>query len=149
MSSLTDLEILAIEHACEKLIYAFAEAIDLRNDCHLEHLFTEDCSYARPTDPNTIITGRDTLVKMFEARPTGRVTRHLCSNVCITVDSPTRAHGTSRVVLVAGPTDAPAHAQFGYKADARQLIGEYDDEFVKTAAGWRFSSRRGRVILHT
>jgi hypothetical protein len=149
MSSLTDLEILAIERACERLIFEFAEALDLRNERQLEHLLTDDCTYARPTDPNTIITGRDTLVKMFEVRPTGRVTRHLCSNVRITVDSPTRAHGVSRVVLVAGPTDAPAHAQFGYKSDARQLIGEYDDEFVKTPAGWRFSSRRGRVILHT
>jgi hypothetical protein len=55
----------------------------------------------------------------------------------------------SRVVLIAGPTEPPAHAQFGFTADARQLIGEYDDEFLKTTDGWRFASRRGRVILHT
>jgi len=53
------------------------------------------------------------------------------------------------VVLIAGPDEPAAHSQFGYKADARQLIGEFDDEFVKTPEGWRFSSRRGRVILHT
>ena len=29
------------------------------------------------------------------------------------------------------------------------LVGEFDDEFVKTPEGWRFDSRRGRVILHT
>lgn len=149
MSALSELETLAIERVCEKLIYEFAEAIDARNDAHLANLFTEDASYARPTDPATVINSRDLIVKTFEARPGGRITRHICSNVRITVDSATRAHGTSRVILIAGPAEPAPHPQFGYKADARQLIGEFDDEFVKTAAGWRFSSRRGRVILHT
>jgi SnoaL-like domain len=149
MSTLSDVETLVIARACEQLIYEFAEAIDLRNDRHLDNLFTEDATYARPTDPGTIMSGRKTIVKAFEARPGGRVTRHICSNVRITVDSATRAHGVSRVVLIAAPTEPAAHPQFGYQADARQLIGEYDDEFVKTAQGWRFASRRGRVILHT
>lgn len=149
MSTLSEQEIVAIERACERLIYEFAEAIDLRNDGHLANLFTEDATYARPTDPNTIIRGRETIVKTFEGRPGGRVTRHLCTNVRVTVDSVTRAHSVSRVVLIAGPMEPAAHPQFGYKADARQLIGEFDDEFVKTSEGWRFSSRRGRVILHT
>lgn len=147
--ALSDLEVLAIERACEKLIYAFFEAIDLRNDAHLANLFTADATYARPIDPHTVISGRDTIVKTFEARPGGRVTRHLCSNVYITVDSATRAHGTHRVVLVGGPDQPDPHPQFGYKADARQLIGEFDDIFVKTDEGWRFASRRGRVLLHT
>ena len=69
MTSLSDLEILVIERACEKLIYAFFEAIDLRNDRDLEHLFTEDATYARPIDPATIISGREELIKMFAARP--------------------------------------------------------------------------------
>src|SRR5262245_17426764 len=116
MSALTDVEILAIERVCEKLIYEFAEAIDLRNDRHLENLFAEDATYARPTDPNTVITGRDAIVSTFVARPGGRVTRHICSNVRITVDSATRAHGVSRVVLIAGPTVPAPHPQFGYQA---------------------------------
>lgn len=149
MTSLSDVEILVIERACEKLVYEFAETIDLRNERHLLNLFTEDATYTRPIEPDKIIAGRETIVKMFEARPTGRVSRHLCSNVRITADSATRAHGVSRVVLIAGPDQPPAHPQFGFKADARQLIGEYDDVFEKTADGWRFSSRRGRVILHT
>jgi hypothetical protein len=149
MSALSDLEVLVIEHACEKLIYEFFEAIDTRNDRHLEKLFIADCTYARPIEPNTIISGRDNVVKAFESRPGGRMTRHTCSNVRITVESATRARGTHRVVLITGPTEPPAHPQFGFQADTRQLIGEFDDEFVKTDDGWRFASRRGRVILHT
>jgi hypothetical protein len=149
MSTLSDLEILTIERACERLIYEFAEAIDTRNDAHLDNLFAAAATYSRPTDPNTVIAGREVIRKTFESRPGGRVTRHICSNVRITVQSADRAVGVSRVVLIAGAAEPPAPAQFGFKADARQLIGEYDDEFVKTPAGWRFVARRGRLILHT
>jgi SnoaL-like protein len=149
VSTLSDLETLVIERACERLIYEFFEAIDNRNDRHLVSLFIADCTYARPIEPNTIISGIENVVKAFEARPGGRITRHVCSNVRITVESGTRARGTHRVVLINGPNEPAAHPQFGFKADARQLIGEFDDEFVKTAEGWRFASRRGRVILHT
>jgi hypothetical protein len=146
---LSDLDTLAIERACERLIYEFFEAIDNRNDGHLANLFIADCTYARPIEPNTIISGIENVVKAFEARPGGRVTRHICSNVRITVESATRARGNHRVVLISGSSESPAHPQFGFKADARQLIGEFDDEFVKTPQGWRFASRRGRVVLHT
>ena len=149
MSALPDLQVLLIERACERLVYEFFEAIDVRNDAHLERLFIPDGSYARPIDPHTIISGRETIVKTFVARPGGRVTRHTTSNVRITIESPERARGTSRVVLFSGPDEPAVHPQFGFQADARQLVGEFDDEFVKTPAGWRFSSRRGRVILHT
>ena len=149
MGALPDLEVLLIERACERLIYEFFEAIDLRNDRHLENLFIADAMYARPIDPNTLISGREAIVKAFIARPAGRVSRHTTSNVRITVESAERARGVSRVVLIAGPDEPAAHPQFGFKADARQLVGEFDDEFVKTPEGWRFASRRGRVILHT
>jgi hypothetical protein len=149
VGALSDLETLTIERACERLIYEFFEAIDNRNDRHLQNLFVADCTYARPIEPNTIISGIENVVKAFEARPGGRVTRHICSNVRITVESATHARGNHRVVLISGPDEPAAHPQFGFKADARQLIGEFEDEFVKTAAGWRFASRRGRVLLHT
>ncbi|HVY80042.1 MAG TPA: nuclear transport factor 2 family protein [Steroidobacteraceae bacterium] len=146
--SLSDLDLLVIERACERLVYEFFEAIDTRNERHLEQLFIADCTYARPIEPNTIIQGIGNVVQAFAARPP-RATRHICSNVRITVESATRARGNHRVVLISGPTEPGAHPQLGFKADARQLIGEFNDEFVKTAEGWRFASRRGRVILHT
>ena len=41
------------------------------------------------------------------------------------------------------------HPQFGHKADATQLYGGFEDEFVKTPQGWRILNRRGYVELHT
>ena len=148
MSKPTEIETLLIERACERLITEFFEAVDLRNEAHLDTLFTEDATYARPITPDTIISGREAIRKSFEARPAGRVGRHTCSNVRITVESVDRAMGVHRVVLYMGPEQNP-DAQFGYKADSRVLIGEFADVFVNTPHGWRFQSRRGRVILHT
>jgi len=149
VSTLSDLEILTVERACERLINEFFEAVDTRNDAHLHQLFAPDATYARPTEPDNIISGREAIVKAFESRPAGRVTRHVCANIRITVASASRAQGVSRVVLWMAPTETPAHPQLGFKAEARQLVGEFDDEFVNTREGWRFASRRGRVILHT
>jgi SnoaL-like domain len=149
MSKLSDLEVLGIERACERLIYEFFRALDQRNEAHLEQLLTADITYSRPIDPNTVISGREVLLKAFAARPRERVGRHICSNILVTVDSSERAHATSMVLLISGLDDPPTHPQFGFKADDRQLVGEFDDEFVKTPAGWRIAARRGRVILHT
>jgi ketosteroid isomerase-like protein len=148
MSKPSEIETMVIERACERLITEFFEAVDLRNEAHLDDLFTEDATYARPITPDTIVSGREAIRKSFEARPAGRIGRHTCSNARITVESAERATGVHRVVLYMGPEQSP-DPQFGYKADARVLIGEFADVFVKTAHGWRFQSRRGRVILHT
>jgi len=149
MSRQTEIEVMLIERACERLINEFFEAIDLRQEAQLDNLFTEDATYARPIEPDTVISGRDAIRRMFEVRPAGRITRHTCSNVRITIESAERAVGVHRVALFMGPDQPPAHPQFGYKADARVLVGEFADVFVKTSQGWRFQSRRGRVILHT
>ena len=37
----------------------------------------------------------------------------------------------------------------GRKAAANQLVGRFDDEFVRTPQGWRFAGRRGRLLMHT
>jgi hypothetical protein len=37
----------------------------------------------------------------------------------------------------------------GRKAAASQLVGAFDDEFVRTPHGWRFAARRGRLLMHT
>lgn len=148
MSKPSELESMLIERACERLITDFFEAVDLRNESQLDALFTEDATYTRPIAPDAIISGREAIRKSFEARPAGRIGRHTCSNARITVESADRATGVHCVVLYMGPEQSP-DPQFGYKADARVLIGEFTDVFVKTPHGWRFQSRRGRVILHT
>jgi hypothetical protein len=42
---------------------------------------------------------------------------------------------------------APDH--FGRPADAKQLVGEFEDEFERTPHGWQIRARLARFVLHT
>jgi len=149
MSGLSELEILSIERACMRLVLDFAEAIDTRNWALLDEIFADDATYARPVEPDIIVSGRENIRKLFDGRPADRITQHLYSNVMIDVLSADRARGSSRVVLIAAPTGSERHPQFGHQAQAMQLVGGYKDEYVRTARGWRIHSRRGYILMHT
>jgi hypothetical protein len=91
----------------------------------------------------------DNIVNAYLSRPRTRITQHLCSNVQIAVHSAERASGTCRVLLfMADASDAETPGK-GRKAAASQLVGRFDDEFVRTPQGWRFAGRRGRLLMHT
>jgi hypothetical protein len=149
MSALSDVEILSIERQCTQLVLDFAYAIDRKQFAKLGDIFDEAGTYTRPIEPDILVKGRDNILRLFDSRPPDRITMHLYSNIRIDVQSATSARGSSRVVLIAGSTNNDKHPQFGHKADPKMLYGGYDDEFVKTAAGWRILNRRGYVQLHT
>ena len=141
-------EIQAIEFACTKLVNQFAVYSDAAHYDELAALFTDDGRYARPTDPANFISGHADLLTSFKARPKDKLTRHLVTNVVIDVTSPTTAKGPSYVTQYAGSTDQPA-ATHGWRANPAQLVGEYSDDYVLTAAGWKIRQRSGRLIFTT
>jgi hypothetical protein len=149
MTSDTRESALAIERACERLVLEFAACVDAQDYARLRDLFTADASFARPTDPDTLIHGVDSIVNAYLSRPRTRVTQHLCTNVQITVQSAERASGTTRVLLFMADAAEPEVAGKGRKAAASQLVGCFNDQFVLTAQGWRFAERRGRLLMHT
>lgn len=138
----------SIELACSKLCNQFAVFNDAGNYNDLAALFIEEGRYARPTDPDNFVSGRAAILAAFKARPKDKITRHLISNIVVTVTSPTTAQGLCYVTLFNGSTSNPAE-KFGFKANSAVLIGEYHDEFVLTEAGWKFSQRGGRLVLTT
>src|SRR5262249_4314232 len=109
--------------------------------------FTPDGTMARPSgDP---LVGRAAIMKSYQSRPAGRISRHVCTNIRITVESQDRARGlTYAVVYSANAKDRP-EAHFGPNADPRQLHGEFEDEFVRTDEGWKIFARRARFVMHT
>ena len=141
--------LIAIERACEKLVLAFAACVDAQEFERLRELFAPDAGFARPTDPDTVIRGVDNIVNAYLSRPRTRITQHLCSNVQIDVLSAERASGTCRVLLFMADASDPETPGKGRKAAASQLVGRFDDEFVRTPQGWRFAERRGRLLMHT
>jgi uncharacterized protein (TIGR02246 family) len=144
---MTDAERIAIERACERLVLDFVHFSDTQDPEALASLFTDDASLTRPNgDP---IAGRPAILDSYKSRPAGRLTRHLCTNIRITVESPDHARGLTYALVYSAAADTPPHAHFGIKAEPRQLVGEFEDEFVRTTEGWKFSSRRARFVMHT
>ena len=124
-TSLTEMEILAIERACERLVLDWVDLNDRQDYESLAALFAADGTMIRPNgDP---LAGRSAILKSYQSRPAGRITRHICSNIRITVESGDRARGLSYAVVYSANAGEPPEGHFGIKAEPRQLIGEFDD----------------------
>lgn len=127
---MTEAERLAIEWQCSRLIALYANLNDAAQWKELADLYTEDGVMARPSQPDTLISGRGTILAAFINRP-ARATRHVCSNMVIDVESPTSARGHSAMVL--------------FQPGSPPLAGSFRDRFELTGSGWRFAERLGSL----
>ena len=141
------MDITAIERECERLVLDFVFFSDHQQPEALSQLFADDGVMHRPSGDSLI--GRDAIHKSYQSRPQGRLTRHICTNIRITVDSADRARGLSYAVIYSANLSRPAYAHFGIETDPRHLVGEFEDEFVRTPEGWRFAVRHARFLMHT
>jgi ketosteroid isomerase-like protein len=147
MNTMTPEEKIAIEWECGQLSLRFMALNDQQDWTAMCALLTEDATFARPTDPDNPVTGRTEIRAAFDARPAGRITRHICTNLIIEARSPTEASGTMYALLFTGAADK--RGKIGVIADDRQLIGEFYDDYVRTAEGWRIARRSGKIIFST
>ena len=81
-----DLARLLIERECGRLPLLFARYADNGDHAALANLFTEDCEFARPFQPDHPFYGRDRVQAIFRDRPPILV-RHLVTNVLLEVVS--------------------------------------------------------------
>lgn len=137
------------ELACRTLVHEFAQFVDNGEYERLRELFTADAVYARPADPGTHIRGIDNIIASFTSRPKNRVGFHLLTNVAIRSESEDRASGYCRILLYQSDVSEPEVPGKGRKAAASQLLGTYEDKYVRTPQGWRIAERYGRVLMHT
>ncbi len=136
-----DLQRLAIERECQRLVLLFARSNDDWDHETLASLFAEDCTFARPLDPDHPYHGRAAVHAIFRDRKP-RLTRHVMTNILIDVISPDEARGSSYVTMVSSAkVDGPSEGEGIF-------FGGFDDEFVRTADGWKFKARRGHVALY-
>lgn len=135
----------AIEWDCQKLALRFTALNDAQDYDALASLFTENGEFARPTDPDNPVQGRDAILAAFKARPSDRITRHICTNIEVEAVSRDRANGRMYVFLITG--DAGEAAAHGINAAPRRLMGEFRDEYVRTPDGWRIARRTGTVTF--
>ena len=139
MDSLQRIE---IERECGKLPLLFARYADNGDHASLAQLFTEDCEFARPFQPDHPFYGRARVQAIFRDRPPILV-RHIVTNVLVEATSETDARGTNYLTMLS------SHASIEPPQEAGAIyVGGFDDHYVLTPGGWRFKSRYGRVVLH-
>ncbi|MFC3101489.1 nuclear transport factor 2 family protein [Altererythrobacter lauratis] len=132
-----------IEAEVAKLPLLFAHYADNGDHAAMADLFTEDCHYARPFQPDHPFHGRGAVQAIFRDRKPILV-RHIVTNVLVEVLSETEARGTNYLTMLSSHEgiDPPQPSGAIY-------VGGFDDHYVKVEGKWRFRSRYGRVALHS
>lgn len=144
--TLSEQERVLIEHACTRLVLESVAANDRQDYEAFAAMFTSDGLLHRPNGEP--LCGHDEIVESYRTRPRNRITRHICTNVLVHVESPRFARGTAYVVLYSADS-LQAVKNFGAKCDSRTLIGELEDRFQLTMDGWRIAERRAKFVMHT
>ena len=120
---------------CTNLVLDYALYRDRFDAAGFAGLFTEDGSL---TVGGQTWVGREQIHGRIVALNTGSSIRHLMSTVRITPVDETHATGVSYATIYSSPAGVNTVTGF-------TLMGEYHDEFVRTAEGWKIAKR----VLHT
>jgi ketosteroid isomerase-like protein len=137
---MTEDERRAIEADCERLIKRYVNLNDAQDWPAVAALYTEDARFARPSQPDVFVEGREAILASFLARP-ARAQRHVIANVVVEVDDADHARGFSVIVLYMG--DAAEDGGLPVQDAKSPLIGTFTDRLVRTRDGWRFAERVG------
>ena len=136
-------ERIAAEWACERLIKQFAQLNDTQDHDGIAALFVDDARFSRPLAPDDYFEGREAIRAMFRDRPK-RLALHIMTTILIEQTSATTARGRCYLTYV---SNGDASAAQPAPLEGAPMYGQFDDEFVLTDDGWRFSLRRGSVVL--
>jgi len=135
---------LAIERACERIVYAYARALDLGDLSGAADFFAEHGSLARPMAPEQVIQGREAIRAALLTRPKTLLTKHLATNVMIDVVSRDEARGLSYLTMI---STTPGGGAAPWVSAGPVYFGEFKDRFVREAGDWRFLERRGSIQM--
>lgn len=140
--SLSSIERAAIAWECERLIHLYAMLNDAGDFQAMAQMFTEDGVFARPSQGDVLIRGREAILAAYTSRPP-RFTRHLITSVVVTVEDEDNAHAHSYLTLHTGqPGEGLPRA-----AEPVYVVGDFKDRFVRCRGAWKFSERLGSLAL--
>ncbi len=145
-AEISAIERLIITQDCLELICRFARKNDDRDADALAEMFVADGVFRRPSLPDEPYRGREAIRAGFRARPANKLTRHVVCNPTVTVVSATEVRAESYILLYTATVEDGA--KFPVPADARQLLGAFDDLIVRDADGaWKFKARNGSLAI--
>ena len=129
-----------IERACTRLVTAFHVYIDAFEHDALLGLFADDAVWVHPMMGT--LRGHADMKRYLDAKSRKPTAMHITTNILIDVIDEKRAKGS-------------VYYTFYYDGEGRNpapitgpmAVGRYVDEFVRTAAGWRFSYREPKNVF--
>ena len=125
-------EILA---ACERLSHDYAHLADAGRMEDWSQLFAEDGVLGLP---GAEMKGRPAILKAVSGPRGEIVSIHSMTNIRIDVESATKASGLVYITAFQVPK---ADGVGAMAAIAPSVVGQYQDDYAKTADGWRFARR--------
>jgi hypothetical protein len=133
------IERLLAERACERLQVTYALTADCGDADGFAALFTEDAAIHIPEYPPFAgyAAIHDSLLRLAG---TGVTMRHVITNQQVTVTGPASATGICYLIVYNNPD--PADENGIREVQPPSTVGEYRDQFVRIAEGWRFRERR-------
>lgn len=126
--------------ACQRLVAAFAHHVDHRESEKLVQLFTEDGTFERRGE---VLRGHEEIRAAQGKRPAGVVVRHVCAPAHIELVDAEHARGVTYFQIFR----AHGSADDVLPLPIAEVLGQFEDEFVLTSAGWRIKARRARGIF--
>lgn len=135
---LSDVEVAAIQQLCETVSIQYARALDGKDPQGVAQAFASDGVWEVLGNK---MEGRAAIIAYWQRRLAdwtpdhGRV--HQISNQVIEVIDRDHARGTSTAVIYFFSTTEGNNQEL-----VPQLIAQNNDEFVRTAEGWKLKSRR-------
>jgi hypothetical protein len=131
-----------IAQACRELILTITQHVDHGEPEEAAALFAEEGVLARAGKE---FSGRDGLVAAY-SDPPSRLVRHINGGTVVTVTDEDHASAVTYFIAYRYETEGEA-VELPAPLGTPFSVGEWHDGFVRTEAGWRFSSRRTRRIF--
>jgi len=144
-TTVSPIERIEIERACERLVYVYGQALDVGDMDAAANCFAESGTMARPMTPHQIVQGREAIRASLATRPKHLLTRHLATNVMIDVEARDSAKGVSYLTMIACSPGVDAEPPF--EAPGPLYFGQFRDRFVRVEGEWKFLERRGSIQM--
>ncbi len=123
----------AIVEACTNLVHNYAYSRDHHNADDYANVFAQNGVFLFRGQR---FEGRGAIrQRMLDS--VGQTTRHVMSNIQVTVDNPEKASIVSYVTVTIATTN-----ELPIKASGTTALGEYHDVCVKTLEGWKLQRRQ-------
>ena len=136
-----EIEKLLAERACERVMLEYARCVDSGHASEMADLFTDDGEWIG--DDGRGMHGKEEIRAGFSARQalTRRQSRHVITNVLITIGGPDSASGIAYLINFRHDSQGPV-ADKPAPADHPKFVGEYHLTFRRESGRWLIATLR-------